>query len=265
MKDAKIEVRQITPQEASILLNNQLDGQRNLRKSYVETLASEMTEGRWRLSSDAIVIINGKLANGQHRLTAVSLSRRQQPFIVMTSDDAELYKILDAGIKRTVSDVFSQVLNAKDITACASLVLRYDKGLITAFGGNGGKGTPRGEQIQFMNDNMELLSASITFCRPLYSANRIIPLSQSSAIYVLAKLKNLDGAEKFLSNVYDGGDYGTVEREMHQRAVKNATSTAKVPHTYMFGLLIKSLNAVREGKKSIMLRLTEGEDYPLLK
>ena len=250
MKDAKIEVRQITPQEASILLNNQLDGQRNLRKSYVETLASEMTEGRWRLSSDAIVIINGKLANGQHRLTAVSLSRRQQPFIVMTSDDAELYKILDAGIKRKVSDVFSQVLNAKDITA---------------FGGNGGKGTPRGEQIQFMNDNMELLSASITFCRPLYSANRIIPLSQSSAIYVLAKLKNLDGAEKFLSNVYDGGDYGTVEREMHQRAVKNATSTAKVPHTYMFGLLIKSLNAVREGKKSIMLRLTEGEDYPLLK
>src|ERR1017187_1807933 len=103
--NAKLTIEKVTPKRATELLSNLFEGQRNQRDGYIDSLALEMKEGRWRLSCDAILLVKGRLANGQHRLCAVIKSNVSCPFIVMETNDDELYKVIDAGQKRTIGDV----------------------------------------------------------------------------------------------------------------------------------------------------------------
>ena len=81
--NAKLSIEKITPQRAAILLENLLEDQRNQRSNYIENLASDMKMGLWRLSCDAILLVKGRLANGQHRMMAVVKSNTPQPFVIM--------------------------------------------------------------------------------------------------------------------------------------------------------------------------------------
>jgi hypothetical protein len=100
---AQVDIVQITPKKAAEYLENLLDGQRSVRQQRVKSLTDDMRNGRFRLTCDAIVLVNGKLANGQHRMWAVVESDTPQPFILMRTDDEELYKVIDCGATRSVA------------------------------------------------------------------------------------------------------------------------------------------------------------------
>jgi hypothetical protein len=127
---ATTEIMQVTPEMAENWLRNKLEIQRNIRTAHVERLASDMRAGRFALSPDAILLVNGKLANGQHRLTAVMQQDKPQPFIVMQSNDNGLYKVIDAGLRRTVADGLVGNQWAQRIPAIARWVQTYQLGAL---------------------------------------------------------------------------------------------------------------------------------------
>lgn len=94
----------VTPEKASNYLAQNFDENRTKSKLWVKELVKEMKNDLFRLSVDAIGFdVNGRLINGQHRLTAVIESGRPQQFIVARNLQPETAQLIDVGKKRTMA------------------------------------------------------------------------------------------------------------------------------------------------------------------
>lgn len=88
-------------------------GNRRLSGSRIEMYARQMREGAWDdRNPEAIVIdTNGKLRNGQHRLTAVIRSGATVWFKVETGVDPAVADVLDTGKPRNAGDVIQMTFD----------------------------------------------------------------------------------------------------------------------------------------------------------
>lgn len=79
------------------------------RNTEVDKLLRQMDNGRWSFTGDPIKIAqDGRLLDGQHRLTAFSRSTLGPTmFMVVTGLPDEVMSKLDTGLKRTAADTFS--------------------------------------------------------------------------------------------------------------------------------------------------------------
>lgn len=116
-------IRIITPEEAEILLKCQ-GTNRNIRRSSVEQLARDMESGNWIIGDPIKLDNNGVLIDGQHRLSAVILTKKPQKFLVLTGYLPESKQVLDTGLSRTAANI-GQILG-KDIT-------QRDESLVNVF------------------------------------------------------------------------------------------------------------------------------------
>lgn len=102
------------------------DTNRSLRKALVRTYANDMLAGRWRVTGEAIQFgTDGKLLNGQHRLTAVTMAEVPVTMLIVTGIEPAAQQVMDSGAKRTASDALSLtgIPNASIAAAAARLAL----------------------------------------------------------------------------------------------------------------------------------------------
>jgi hypothetical protein len=270
--NAQVEITLITPKIASEWLNHRWEGQRNVRQNHVKRLASDMVSGRWKLSPDCILRILGSLANGQHRLEAIVATGIPQNMIVMESKDEELYKVIDAGLKRTVADGLGNNEYTKTIPAIARWVQAYDKSQISirnrtasALSKNEyGSFPTQVELIDYCIDNREILLEAARVTMPLYMKTRILPQSIAGAIYVLGNnINQKEAAQKFLSNIYDGGSNHSATM-LRNRLIASRGSRIKMDKGHLFALTIKSFNYFMQNRAVGCLRIQPDEDFPSL-
>lgn len=119
----------VTPELASELLDNNVNN-RSLRQSYVNHLVNELTEGRWHLTHQGIAVAtDGRLLDGQHRLTAIVESGLSATLNISYDCDPNAFKVIDTGTARTCADVLradSSQTRAESVTAAAvKLVYLY--------------------------------------------------------------------------------------------------------------------------------------------
>lgn len=102
-------VMRITPQLAQHWLHNHNEGNRPIRKSIVSHYAEQMKLGRWKLSPQPIIFARkkGRLLDGQHRLSAVVLSKCAVEAQVSLVKSESIFKVLDQGKVRSNSDILS--------------------------------------------------------------------------------------------------------------------------------------------------------------
>jgi len=109
----------ITPAIATELLKLNKNN-RPIKPQWVNFLTSAMLEGRFKESGDSIKFSNtNQLIDGQHRLLACVRSGVSIRSIVACGLDPEVFKVIDSGAKRTVSDVFAG-FDLKNYTAIAA-------------------------------------------------------------------------------------------------------------------------------------------------
>ena len=122
--DIKLET--VTPERAAVLLKGNTHN-RSVNANYVQTLAREMTEGRWKVNGDSIRMNGSTLIDGQHRLTACILSGQSFDTLVLTGLESDVFDTIDNGRKRTAGDVLSITgeKNATTMAAALSVVARY--------------------------------------------------------------------------------------------------------------------------------------------
>lgn len=125
-------VEKITPTKAKEYLTHN-ENNRRLRRSIVTRYAKDMTAGRWLLSGDPIVFsYDGILRQGQHRLTACVEANVAFETLVMRNADANAYKVMDTGEKRTLADILDHMghVSSPHLAAAITLSWRWDTGQI---------------------------------------------------------------------------------------------------------------------------------------
>jgi len=132
MNSEQINSRVITKKEAVKFLEKN-DKNRKLSRHVVSNYASMINRGEWQLSIDPIAFdTNGRLINGQHRLSALIKSEAEElPFYVALNQDPSLFSVLDAGKKRGGGDVLSiqGFKNPTILASAAKFLTLYDQGV----------------------------------------------------------------------------------------------------------------------------------------
>ena len=114
----------VSPELAEFLLRFNFSNNRKPSKAYIKKLATEMKEGRWTLSADALAISDtGQLGNGQHRLNAIVQSGTTQPFVVIGNIPESTFQKFDTGKTRTMDQRIT--IAGESVTAKECSVIRH--------------------------------------------------------------------------------------------------------------------------------------------
>lgn len=264
--NATITIETVTPSIARQWLNTRFDKQRSMRQSHVSRLASAMKRGEWRLGSDAIVMICGQLANGQHRLQAVSESDRPCKFLVLRTDDGELYSVMDCGIGRTTGDVAHMIgaSNGNLVAAVVRWKLLYERGAITATSraDNAVNQITRGELVSRIAELHNTISADYSQIAKEYEKQRLFSPSLPCALMQMVDHHHRPMCMEFIKACYTGSDVGAPSYLLQHRMIANLRSTAKLSSTQKLMLLAKAWVAHRDRTVMRNLKLVEGESFP---
>lgn len=262
---AQVDIVQITPKKATEYLENLLDGQRSVRQNHVKRLTEDMKAGRFRLTCDAIVLVNGKLANGQHRMWGVVESDTTQPFILMRTDDEELYKVIDCGATRSIADTL-KIGSGNQLAAIAQLVMAYRDKTLTAVSYT--KRANRLRVIEFVEQNAEALTEAAQLAARMSGGyQNLIAKSACGAFYFLAKqLHGQQRVEEYLHHVYSGDLPDSICTVLRERFIKERLTLKPMYPQTGLGLFIKAFNTHFLGAKvnKFGLRMTDGEAFPTL-
>lgn len=126
----QVAVINVTPQLAKSWLKENTHN-RNLNEKLVNDYARQILAGEWRLNGEAIKRAkDGRLLDGQHRLAAIVLTGVSVQLLVIEELDPELQDTMDAGRKRSTSDVFSinGEANANNLAVVARKIWMWDRG-----------------------------------------------------------------------------------------------------------------------------------------
>ena len=128
-----IQVIKITPEMAAGWLGKN-GANRPIRKYRVRAYAEEMLRGRWRVNSQGISIDrDGRLVDGQHRLSAIVLAgvTVEMAVIFDAPGGAGVAETYDGGLLRTNPDAlhFHGVDNSKAVSSIVAAMRRYSRPL----------------------------------------------------------------------------------------------------------------------------------------
>ena len=113
---------EVTPEMAREWLENNIENNRRIRPSIVWKYALDMKNGNWGLNTDAIAFnADGRLINGQHRLSAVV--RANIPVTMLVMFDSPITQVelmnIDRGAGRTVADSMEVAGFTEDVFQCS--------------------------------------------------------------------------------------------------------------------------------------------------
>lgn len=130
-RERYFEVMTVTPAMAAEWLENKNERNRPLKKALVAFYARQMTEGRWRITTEGVVFDwYGNLLNGQHRLSACVMADVPFDTIVWFNEDPDAFGAYDIGSKRTTGDILALTgeKDANNLAAACAHIFQYERG-----------------------------------------------------------------------------------------------------------------------------------------
>lgn len=99
----------VTPEMASDWLSHRnYPRNRKISKSVVGKYIADMKEGRWKTTRQGLIFdTQGKIIDGQHRLTAVANGEVTVAFWIYPSEARDTFEALDQGYKRTAAHLLN--------------------------------------------------------------------------------------------------------------------------------------------------------------
>ena len=134
MQGIEIYSRHIGAAEAHALLSHNVVN-RNMSEPNIMKMARDMVEGRWTPNPQPIMLgPDGRLIDGQHRLTAVTRADAMAPgirvlFMVATNVPESAFDVVDQGQPRSAAQTLGihGFQRTVKIAAAARIVLRYER------------------------------------------------------------------------------------------------------------------------------------------
>jgi len=261
----------ITPGWAKVLLERVPDHQRRLNERHVKMLAKDMTEGRWRLTGDAIRIdANGNLIDGQHRLLACVHSGVPLKTVLIDGVDPSDFAVIDQGRRRFARDLYKGK-NANKMETLARLIMASAETGFSASLFDTWNQTAQfrpADVIDFMENHADALNFVINL------SERVRSIFRSQSVYMLILLDMMaydaEKATEFTERLATGENLkrGDPILALRELLIKSFNATPREPRylrrSDMACALIKAWNAFASGKQLHRIRLLRrpDDDFP---
>lgn len=258
----------ITPDIAKKMLTHGNFKNRPLNERHVSLLAKIMTEGEWDESaSDPIRIAeNGRLIDGQHRLSALIRADKTFDFLVIRNMPERVFDVLDTGKNRSAGDVLAIVgiENYSKIAALARRILSFrgDVSISEIFEQQGIKrhaSSTNKKVLDFVQTND--LSEYIKFADARIRQSKLLTHGEWAFLYYLFSKKDETLASEFLCKISSGAniDAGSPEHLLRLKLEQNMMNQMRLPGKHKLALFVKAWNAIRKNTRPKILRFMPDE------
>lgn len=266
------EVVSVTPELAAEWLSANIGNNRKISKRTVSRYASEMASGRWLLTGEAIQFdLNGRLINGQHRLSAVVESKATVQLLVIKGLGEEAVMVLDTGRVRSASDALEVAglsPNSNQTAALARRIMALQSGNANVLAGRGGlkiSGKPitNRDIVEFCRKND--LSEHLGFSRSVMFNQVTNALNQGEYAFFHWFLGRVDAsdADVFLSQIAMLENVG--QKSPVRTLVIKLTKSVALDGKQKFHAVAIAWNAWRKGEECAAIyvgRLDSGPEIP---
>jgi len=127
----KISIMEITPDLAAEFLKRNT-GNRTIRKTAVVQYADDLRRGNWKLTHQGVAISpNGRLLDGQHRLSAIVQSGIAAQMVVALDVPEDAYLVMDRGKPRRIADALD--ITQREAETCAYIARLHNIGSVEPF------------------------------------------------------------------------------------------------------------------------------------
>jgi hypothetical protein len=207
---------EITPELATTLLL--VLNQRNYREikdAKVKEYVDLMNNGLWRYSGQNTIDIGkeGILYNAQHRLTAISKSKKSQIFNIVTGVEKDAIDTYDCGYARTISQMLSHkgYKNTPILSTVLRQLLSHFSGKLSSYIGTSGEKYSPVEIAKFVeklgDEEMNKICSAITESSTFSKKNRWANKTHIAFFkYLYSKYENEDKVNDFFERLATGAN-----------------------------------------------------------
>jgi len=252
----RAEVYTFTPEEARWLLRERNPANRPCNPGQVKMLASELEGGYWRRNGETIIFDReGRLMNGQHRLTACVSSGVMLESWCVFGVEPDVFDTLDRTRRRSTSDDLA-IRGERHYTTLAATLVLIDL-------------EERGKLDQMWSGSNQHVAAELLARHPRVrgavayvcaraSLRRLMPGRVASfCLYRFSEIDHHMGYE-FFERLATGEmlEEGNPILLLRNRLLENHEhgTISRMQTTYILAITVKAWNAWREGRKLKFLR-----------
>ena len=234
----------ITPELAAAYLeSNHMN--RPLRPGVVENLVREIKAGRWRLTHQGIAFTaDGRLLDGQHRLSAVVASGVAVPMMVTFGAEIDTFGVIDQSTPRSAADVLSQrrpdAVNLSAIAGAArSMMCGIGKPVNLA----------RDEVARFADEHYRLISrfVGVLLTKPgqRYLSPSPVVAAFCNAVRVGGYDENavLSLAERYVTATFHGDGDPVKKLYVRMSSARDNARNGRITPTRLYGFAVSMIRA----------------------
>lgn len=260
MPELQAQVVDVTPALAEKWLAQNTHN-RTIRERAVLAYARDMEAGNWAENGEAIKFAaDGTLLDGQHRLTAVVLAGVTVRMLVVTGLANATQETMDAGSKRRTADAFGLrgETNATTLSSITRRVWMWDQGDYHF----SGVSPTTAEAAKLLAQYPDLRRSADIAVRTNHSF-KCLPQSVIGTAHHLFTRIDANETVWFFQRVADGAELATGHPilALRTRAVAEAADRRRTPADRQMAYLIRTWNAVRQGRS--LARILQDPDAPM--
>ena len=252
-----IQVRDVDPELAGILLENEHGRGGASRPAVVEDYARQMAAGRWRMNGEAVVVSDqGRLMNGRKRLLACIQAGVPFRALLVFGVPDDVGPTMDTRKTRKLSDILS--IGGRAGHKALGAALRH---LYYLRSGGWTPARPSSRQLLSVLEANPEVERSFGVVRD--SGLRLLPAVMTAVHYLLSQA-DAAGADAFLARVAAPDDLprDAAERTLATRIQNVRSGRERVTHREFAAILIKTWNASRRTAPMRSVRLGDKEEFP---
>lgn len=199
-------IEKITPEYAKSVLDNQNEGNRNIRENHVNKLRGIIRSGHWQPNNNDAICFSptGRLLNGQHRLTAISLEGVDLCVLIGRGIPEEAFATMDTGSSRQASDYLKHKGISQPTMAAAIarvFLIRSDEHGFITYLQSGRRAEAGVDSISIYEFCLENESSLNVICNICWKFNGIIVQSRLGValLHLIRNGANMDDVTEFAS------------------------------------------------------------------
>ena len=255
----------ITPNMAQSFLDNDNFGNRNIRKDRVDLYKKLILEDQWEYNGASIKFSkDGKLLDGQHRLTAVVKANKSITSLVVFGLEEKTKHTIDAGIVQNLSDSLRKESyeNARSLSPVLKMIDNYEKKkpvtrktLLSNF------------YILELVERHPLLPETIKKSKKYAQKIKSVKSSIVNFLYYIFYKINDKETEYFFNSLATGANLSEESPILHLRnrigvesSQKKVFKNSKEKDDYQIKIIIKAWNFKRQCRTCKQLKLNQDEE-----
>lgn len=268
-----VRIELVTPELAGDLLATNFANNRTLRQPRVDSYAKQMESGHWTIAESAICFDQqGRLVNGQHRLTACIQANVPFLSVFMFGIDQAGILNLDTGYGRSMGQSLHilGISSATNIASIAEYISRWNARKTTApHNQSGGSLMTRTERAAFVTENEADLREAFAWGMSVYRVTTANRTSASLCYLLFKEVGGKEQAEEFFTRLVEGTmlEEGSPILLLLKRLSTSGSSRKRSQYNpwEQVYITIKAWNMWRTGRyaKTLFWREDEGVPEPI--